>query len=100
MLAVLQAAVTVARRVAEEKDTEVGREVGYSIRFEDRTSRETRIKYLTGWTLRVPIAISHQLMLIGCKLYDMCRPMLVRFNTLLTSHGTTASFLLSAVSGL
>ena len=43
-----QAAVTVARRVAEEQGTEVGRGVGYAVRFEERSSPETRIKYLTG----------------------------------------------------
>ena len=43
-----QAAVTVARRVAEERGTEVGREVGYAVRFEDWTCSGTRIKYLTG----------------------------------------------------
>ena len=44
----LQAAVTVARRVAEEMGCEVGRDVGYAVRFEERTCASTRIKYLTG----------------------------------------------------
>ncbi len=44
----LQAALTVARRVAEEMRCEVGQEVGYRVRFEERTSRRTRIVYLTG----------------------------------------------------
>jgi ATP-dependent RNA helicase DHX8/PRP22 len=44
----MQAAVTVARRVASEKKVELGQEVGYAVRFEDRTSRRTCIKYLTG----------------------------------------------------
>jgi hypothetical protein len=43
-----QAAVTVARRVAEERGVQVGGEVGYAVRFEDRSSGATRIKYLTG----------------------------------------------------
>ncbi|KAL4440347.1 hypothetical protein ABPG75_003348 [Micractinium tetrahymenae] len=47
----LQAAVTVARRVAFEKKVELGQEVGYAVRFEERTSRRTRIKYLTDGTL-------------------------------------------------
>ena len=51
MLILLQprrvAATTVAIRVAEEFGCEVGKEVGYSIRFEDVTSAETRIKFLT-----------------------------------------------------
>lgn len=41
------AAVSVARRVASEMNVRLGEEVGYSIRFEDRTSDKTRIKYLT-----------------------------------------------------
>ncbi|WOK97415.1 putative pre-mRNA-splicing factor ATP-dependent RNA helicase DEAH4 [Canna indica] len=41
------AAVTVARRVASELGVPLGEEVGYAIRFEDRTSNRTCIKYLT-----------------------------------------------------
>ncbi|KAF4966655.1 hypothetical protein FSARC_5704 [Fusarium sarcochroum] len=41
------AATTVAVRVAEEVGCELGKEVGYSIRFEDVTSASTRIKFLT-----------------------------------------------------
>lgn len=43
------AAVSVAQRVAEEfkGGSKLGEEVGYSIRFEDRTSKSTVIKYMT-----------------------------------------------------
>jgi pre-mRNA-splicing factor ATP-dependent RNA helicase DHX38/PRP16 len=44
------AAVTVAKRVAEEMGCEVGEEVGYAIRFEDQTDKngkKTFIKYMT-----------------------------------------------------
>ncbi|KAL6528024.1 Pre-mRNA-splicing factor ATP-dependent RNA helicase DEAH10 [Orobanche hederae] len=41
------AAVTVAKRVAEESGVALGQRVGYAIRFEDVTSSSTRIKYLT-----------------------------------------------------
>ncbi|KAF3970244.1 hypothetical protein CMV_006041, partial [Castanea mollissima] len=41
------AAVTVAKRVAEECDVQLGQRVGYSIRFDDTTSGSTRIKYMT-----------------------------------------------------
>ncbi|XXG45040.1 hypothetical protein AAC387_Pa02g0231 [Persea americana] len=41
------AAVSVARRVAQELGVRLGEEVGYAIRFEDRTSEKTCIKYLT-----------------------------------------------------
>jgi len=47
------AAMSVAARVAQEMDTKLGNEVGYSIRFEDCTSERTRIKYMTdGMLLR------------------------------------------------
>lgn len=45
------AAVSVAKRVAEEFGCELGKEVGYSIRFEDCTSKQTRIKYMTDGVL-------------------------------------------------
>lgn len=47
------AAMSVAKRVAEEMDVTLGEEVGYSIRFEDRTCHKTVLKYLTdGMLLR------------------------------------------------
>ena len=41
------AAMSVAKRVAEEVGCKLGQEVGYTIRFEDCTSPETKIKYMT-----------------------------------------------------
>lgn len=46
------AAVSVAKRVAEEVGVRVGQEVGYNIRFEDVTSSETKIKYMTDGMLQ------------------------------------------------
>lgn len=47
------AAMSVAKRVAEEVGCRLGQEVGYTIRFEDCTGPETRIKYMTdGMLLR------------------------------------------------
>lgn len=47
------AAMSVAARVAEEMGVKLGREVGYSIRFEDCTSDRTLLKYMTdGMLLR------------------------------------------------
>lgn len=45
------AAVTIAQRVAAERRGRVGDEVGYSIRFEDKTSKRTRIKFVTDGVL-------------------------------------------------
>ena len=45
--------MSVAQRVADEMDVELGEEVGYSIRFEDKTSPKTILKYMTdGMLLR------------------------------------------------
>ncbi|MEX1049741.1 MAG: ATP-dependent RNA helicase HrpA [Akkermansiaceae bacterium] len=41
------AAASVSKRVAEELQVPLGDYVGYQVRFEDRTSRETRIKFMT-----------------------------------------------------
>eukprot|EP01083_Nonionella_stella_P081646 225024_1 len=47
------AAMSVAKRVSEEFGCRLGQEVGYTIRFEDCTSPETVIKYMTdGMLLR------------------------------------------------
>jgi pre-mRNA-splicing factor ATP-dependent RNA helicase DHX15/PRP43 len=47
------AAMSVAKRVSEEMDLCLGEEVGYSIRFEDCTSPNTFLKYMTdGMLLR------------------------------------------------
>eukprot|EP00756_Hemistasia_phaeocysticola_P048366 Hpha_TRINITY_DN22797_c0_g1::TRINITY_DN22797_c0_g1_i1::g.34310::m.34310/K12815/DHX38, PRP16; pre-mRNA-splicing factor ATP-dependent RNA helicase DHX38/PRP16 len=45
------AAMSVAKRVAEEVGTELGDKVGYAIRFEDCTSEGTLIKYMTDGVL-------------------------------------------------
>lgn len=45
------AAMSVAKRVAEEMDVELGEEVGYAIRFEDLTTEKTVIKYMTDGVL-------------------------------------------------
>ncbi|KAL5615103.1 hypothetical protein BROUX41_005163 [Berkeleyomyces rouxiae] len=41
------AATTIAMRVAHEFGCQVGKEVGYAVRFEDATSESTRIKFMT-----------------------------------------------------
>jgi pre-mRNA-splicing factor ATP-dependent RNA helicase DHX38/PRP16 len=45
------AAMSVAKRVAEEMNVELGTLVGYAIRFEDLTSTDTVIKYMTDGVL-------------------------------------------------
>jgi pre-mRNA-splicing factor ATP-dependent RNA helicase DHX38/PRP16 len=45
------AAMSVAKRVSEEMNVELGKDVGYAIRFEDCTSSDTIIKYMTDGVL-------------------------------------------------
>lgn len=45
------AAMSVAKRVSEEMECRLGSTVGYAIRFEDCTSQETKIKYMTDGVL-------------------------------------------------
>ncbi|SBT87830.1 pre-mRNA-splicing factor ATP-dependent RNA helicase PRP43, putative [Plasmodium malariae] len=62
------AAMSVATRVSEELDVELGTYVGYTIRFEDRSSSKTIIKYLTdGMLLRE----------------SMSDPLLKKYNTII-----------------
>lgn len=45
--------MSISERVAQEMDVRWGDEVGYTIRFEDKTNELTRIKYMTdGMLLR------------------------------------------------
>lgn len=55
------AAMSVAQRVAEEMDVQLGEEVGYSIRFEDKTSSNTILKYMTDGMLLREAMNDHEL---------------------------------------
>ncbi|KAB9105013.1 hypothetical protein FH972_026973 [Carpinus fangiana] len=55
------AAMSVAKRVAEESGCRLGEEVGFAIRFEDCTGSETVIKYMTDGMLLREILIDKNL---------------------------------------
>jgi ATP-dependent helicase HrpA len=55
------AATSVAARVARELEVELGREVGYQIRFADRTSPATYVKFMTDGILLAEIQGDPQL---------------------------------------
>ncbi|KAI5084900.1 hypothetical protein GOP47_0001069 [Adiantum capillus-veneris] len=55
------AAMSVAKRVAEEFGCRLGEEVGYAIRFEDCTGPETVIKYMTDGMLLREVLVDSQL---------------------------------------
>jgi len=53
--------MSVSKRVAEEMDVNLGEEVGYSIRFEDKTSNRTLLKYMTDGMLLREAMMDHKL---------------------------------------
>ncbi|KAF8598740.1 pre-mRNA-splicing factor ATP-dependent RNA helicase PRP43 [Ceratobasidium sp. AG-I] len=56
------AAMSMAKRVAEEMDVQLGKQVGYSIRFEDMTERGTTfLKYMTDGMLLREAMTDHDL---------------------------------------
>eukprot|EP00808_Paulinella_micropora_P018763 g35533.t1 len=64
------AAMSVARRVAEEQGVRLGEEVGYAIRFEDVTSKKTKIKYMTDGVLLRESLTTPALDMYSCVVMD------------------------------
>ncbi|TKA33810.1 hypothetical protein B0A50_00647 [Salinomyces thailandicus] len=55
------AAMSVAARVSDEVGCRLGEEVGYTIRFEDKTNDSTRIKYMTDGIMQREILLDPEL---------------------------------------
>ncbi|GAB1313095.1 DEAH-box ATP-dependent RNA helicase prp43 [Madurella fahalii] len=64
------AAMSVAQRVANELDVELGEEVGYSIRFENKTGPKTLLKYMTDGQLLREAMHDHEMSRYGCIILD------------------------------
>ena len=64
------AARTVAARVAWERQAKIGQEIGYQIRFEDRTTPGTRITFMTEGVLLRQLQDDPQLSDVGVILFD------------------------------
>jgi pre-mRNA-splicing factor ATP-dependent RNA helicase DHX15/PRP43 len=64
------AAMSVAQRVAQEMDVPLGEEVGYSIRFEDKTSPRTILKYMTDGMLLREAMTDNNLSRYSCLILD------------------------------
>ena len=64
------AACSVSKRVAEEFGCTLGEEVGYTIRFEDVTSKETIIKYMTDGMLMREYLADNDLKRYGALMLD------------------------------
>ena len=64
------AAMSVAKRVSEEMEVKLGGLVGYAIRFEDCTSKETAIKYMTDGVLLRESLVEPDLDKYSCIIMD------------------------------
>ncbi|KAJ3372238.1 DEAH-box RNA helicase prp16 [Allomyces arbusculus] len=64
------AAMSVAKRVSEEMGVECGTKVGYTIRFEDCTSADTVIKYMTDGVLLRELLLDPDLDKYSCIIMD------------------------------
>lgn len=64
------AAMSVAKRVAEEMEVKLGGTVGYAIRFEDCTSKDTAIKYMTDGVLLRESLVEPDLDKYSCIIMD------------------------------
>ncbi|KAL6852162.1 P-loop containing nucleoside triphosphate hydrolase protein [Trichoderma novae-zelandiae] len=64
------AAMSVAKRVAEEVGCKLGEEVGYTVRFDDCTSPATKIKYMTDGMLQREILVDPDMRRYSCIMLD------------------------------
>ena len=64
------AAMSVAARVADEMDVELGEEVGYNIRFENNSGPKTILKYMTDGMLLREAMEDHDLTRYSCIILD------------------------------
>lgn len=76
------AAITLAARVAAEMGVSLGRQVGYTIRFEDVTSEETKIKYMTDGMLLRELLLDTDLTRYTCIILDEAHERSVRTDIL------------------
>lgn len=64
------AARSTAARIAEERKWQLGKEVGYQVRFDNCSSPETRLLILTEALLEKKIIVDPKLSDVGCVIFD------------------------------
>ena len=62
--------MSIAKRVSEEMDVVMGEEVGYTIRFEDCTTQDTLLKFMTDGMLLREAMNDPLLSRYGCLILD------------------------------
>ena len=79
------AAITLAARVAAEQSTSIGGLVGYSVRFEEKADRFTKIKYMTDGMLGRELLSDPMLRKYSIIIVDEAHERTLRTDMLLTS---------------
>lgn len=64
------AARLLAMRVAQERHTEIGDSIGYQVRFENKSSRQTRVRYLTEGLLLPKLLKDPELAGVSAIIFD------------------------------
>ena len=85
------AAMSVAKRVAEEVGCRLGQEVGYTIRFEDCSGPETRIKYMTDGMLQREALIDPDMSAYSCLMLDEAHERTIATDVLFALLKSTSS---------
>ncbi|SPJ70589.1 related to ATP dependent RNA helicase [Fusarium torulosum] len=83
------AAVSVAKRVADEVGCKLGEEVGYCVRFDDRTSQTTKIKYITDGMLQREVLLDPDLERYSVIILDEAHERTIATDVLLALLKTT-----------
>ncbi len=77
------AAISLAMRVSQEMQSEIGVKVGYRVRFEERLSKKTKIKFLTDGMLLREAILDKKLNNYGIIILDEAHERTVNSDTLL-----------------
>ncbi|KPP56617.1 hypothetical protein Z043_125753, partial [Scleropages formosus] len=85
------AAITVAQRVSQEVGCDLGRQVGYQVRFDDCTSQDTVIKYMTDGCLLREILADSDLKQYSVVILDEVHERSLNTRQLLQSQGGSSS---------
>lgn len=64
------AAISVAKKVAEDMDTKVGNLVGYSVRFDNACSKRTKLRFVTDGIILKEILFDKELKKYNCIIID------------------------------
>jgi HrpA-like RNA helicase len=77
------AAIAVAKKVAQDMNTKIGDLVGYSVRFDDCTSKNTKLKYVTDGILLREIIQTGDLQNYDCLIIDEAHERTINIDILL-----------------